>query len=101
MQADIEEGCHVFQEGNAFTLEALQHKVSPCLSTPPHSCSWQTGSSQPAGIALWQHIPSALPYSWTSYMATCGFLPEHGRGRASGIITSHVVSIYIMARFQA
>ncbi|KAL3152273.1 hypothetical protein ABBQ32_001347 [Trebouxia sp. C0010 RCD-2024] len=26
-RADMEEGCHVFQEGNAFTLEALQHKV--------------------------------------------------------------------------
>ncbi len=23
----MEEGRHVFQEGNAFTLEALQHKV--------------------------------------------------------------------------
>ncbi len=27
VQADMEEGRHVFQEGNAFTLEALQHKV--------------------------------------------------------------------------
>lgn len=27
MQADMEEGRHVFQEGNAFTLEAVQHKV--------------------------------------------------------------------------
>ena len=27
LQADMEEGRHVFQEGNAFTLEALQHKV--------------------------------------------------------------------------
>ena len=37
MQADMEEGCHVFQEGNAFTLEALQHKVRlypPNLSSP-------------------------------------------------------------------
>lgn len=28
LQADMEEGRHVFQEGNAFTLEALQHQVS-------------------------------------------------------------------------
>lgn len=28
VQADMEEGRHVFQEGNAFTLEALQHQVS-------------------------------------------------------------------------
>ena len=27
LQGDMEEGRHVFQEGNAFTLEALQHKV--------------------------------------------------------------------------
>ncbi|KAL0050998.1 hypothetical protein WJX82_000304 [Trebouxia sp. C0006] len=31
-RADMEEGRHVFQEGNAFTLEALQHKVDE-LST--------------------------------------------------------------------
>ncbi len=29
----MEEGRHVFQEGNAFTLEALQHKV--LHHTPP------------------------------------------------------------------
>ena len=27
MQADMEDGRHVFQEGNAFTFEALQHQV--------------------------------------------------------------------------
>ena len=42
LQADMEEGRHVFQEGNAFTLEALQHKVQPCscLCSCSCTCAW-------------------------------------------------------------
>ena len=73
----MEEGRNVFEEGNAFTLDALQHQAScyldiprcamhapnlcNCLHTP--ACCWSHGGHR-TGLWLWSTVIACLPHAF-------------------------------------
>ena len=75
MQADLEEGRNVFEEGNAFTLEALQHQVAPqrCLTTVTKLSSLTIGLHACTAI----HLHYSRSVVQTVYRNTYAMLTDH------------------------
>ena len=74
LQADMEEGRNVFEEGNAFTLDALQHQASqlgiPCCAVHVSSLcdslhtptQFWSHDGQRKGLWLWSSVTTCLPH---------------------------------------